>query len=171
MPRPFDNTPLTDAQREAAALLLPLARCRAAWFAGQWKSLTSEVYSAAQFGAVLAARDDRGHGASPKTYARNRIDTAIRNAIAERPFAMASLRRFDPIDPTNHVAEIDARDEVEVILARLSANLAEALRLVYLEGLTQAEAARRLGRSQTAISTAPDQARIVLIREANACHL
>jgi RNA polymerase sigma factor (sigma-70 family) len=165
MPRPFDRTPLTDAHREVAAGLFLLARRRAARVAARFPRLADEIESVAGLAAVQAARnfEDRGI-ATLETFGWRRINGAILRVLITEARRRAEMtpepdnwprpgRSFAKVEPRDHVAEIDARDEAMALLGRLPVKQAAVLWLLHLEGRSQDEVAWQLGWSQSLVSS------------------
>jgi RNA polymerase sigma-70 factor (ECF subfamily) len=86
--------------------------------------------------------------------ARHKLSEAQRAESAEKRSGAAPLER-DPTgtatSPTQAAVRADRAEHVRAAIARLPAPQAEALQLRYLEGLSTAEVARRLERSEMAV--------------------
>ena len=170
--------PLTPDRQALAEAYLPLAQSRVRPWVARWPWIRSDLHGAAALALVEAAASfDFDLGYSFATYARHRIDGSLADfAQGERPrgyrrsadrlpritsitgrsrfFYMVAPLALDPIDPGSDRRQraIDDADETAVALRRLPARNAQVCRLVFLDGLTQAETARQLGRSQPLVS-------------------
>ncbi|QDV34039.1 sigma factor [Tautonia plasticadhaerens] len=149
---------LTDAQRDLAARYVPLARALARPFQAQLPEIWEEFESAALAALVLAAARYDPERATFGTYARQRVWGALRDArrdhlsrrAMERPatdiepegLALVELRAADA-PPVG--SALDAAEAIEARLRTLPPGHAAACRLIYRDGLTDAEAARALG--------------------------
>jgi RNA polymerase sigma factor (sigma-70 family) len=141
--------PLTADHANLAARYFPLAM-RIVSDSGarsrQWSRGLPDIVEAAMFALCRAARDYREDGPLRfATYAKWKI---TREIIASRRSGLP-MPRFLPEQsaPCSGLADVDARDAAQYILASLPERHANALRLWVIEGLTQAEAATRMGLS------------------------
>lgn len=167
-PRP----PLNDAQRALALQYLPLARAMAGRVARKWPAGADDFQSAAFLGLVEAAQSfDPNRGVSFATFARRRVLGALIDA--QRGLLIQGWRgpsqprpRFVPLDDDAELrgrvvgaqddrpigSELEVADAVEHCLGKLPARHSTALRLIHLDGMTQAEAAAEVGCSPATIS-------------------
>ena len=159
-------TPLTSDRQALAEAYLPLARSRAWLWVARWPWMRYDLYGTAALALVKAAASfDFDLGFSFATYARHRIDGELADFFRdERPCGYRQSRDKppsrlvtlinDPIDPRSDRGRraIDAADELAAVLHCLPSRHARVCRLVFFDGLTQAEVARKLGRSQPLVS-------------------
>jgi RNA polymerase sigma factor (sigma-70 family) len=152
--------PLTDAQRALAVQYLPMARALARPFKAQLPAGWEEFESAACAALVDAARSfEPDRGVKFPTFARQRIWGELRD-VRHRLIKQAQHERgradvrSPPARPVEEQPgrdrrpvgwELESREEAEGWLRKLPRRHAEAMRLIYLEELTHAEAARRMG--------------------------
>jgi RNA polymerase sigma factor (sigma-70 family) len=163
---------LTAAQQELAAQYVPLARALARPMKATWPMAWEEFESAACLALVEAARTfDPRRKFLFTTYARARILGAMRDVhrrmakrhareeagmrphfhrLANDPELNLKLYDIHPDPPIGH--DLESVEEVERWLARVPARHAAACRLIYVNGLSQVEAAERLGCSQSRLS-------------------
>jgi RNA polymerase sigma factor (sigma-70 family) len=181
------RTQLTADQQELAARYIPLAQTLSAPLKRDWPSAREDFESAAMMALVEAAQAfDPTREIKFGTFARFRIlgamrdvhrDMLVRNGWtpdqAEIP-AIASL--VPTMEEHGHVLgikdqheagrDLELSEAVEALLRGLPRLHAEACRLLYIEGLNQEEAARRLGYSKTRLSTLHRESILFL---ANSC--
>jgi RNA polymerase sigma factor for flagellar operon FliA len=163
---------LTATQQELAARYLPMARALARPMKHTWPMAWEDFESAACLALVEAARSyDPGRKVKFTTFARLRIQGALRDVHRRMAIRHAreeaglrphfgqlgrdselnlSLYDVHPDPPIGQ--EIEAVEEVESWLARVPARHAAACRLIYVDGLSQIEAAEVLGCSQSRLS-------------------
>jgi RNA polymerase sigma factor (sigma-70 family) len=165
--------PLTDERRELARAYIPLARGLAARFKDRWPDEWEEFESDALLAVCQAAEsfNPEAH-VNFATFARFRILGALKDTLrrlgrqrwnvdvdGHQVCGVGHIEDLEPIgvvlntqpDPeTGHdLAETDA---VEVWLALLPERHATLCRLIYVEGLSQLDAGRRLELSQSRVS-------------------
>ena len=87
-----------------------------------------------------------------------------RQRMAAGVLAAAGERASVP-GPDEHLEQADARDALRRAFAALAPDYQEALRLCVVEGLSHAEAARQMGRSEKAIESLLARAREALRKE------
>jgi RNA polymerase sigma factor (sigma-70 family) len=181
------RTQLTPEQQELAARYIPMAQTLSAPLKRDWPSAREDFESAAMLALVEAAQVfDPTREIKFGTFARFRIIGALRDVhrdMLERSGwspdqteipAIASL--VPTMEEHGHVLGIQDQHEAgrdlelteaaEAILRRLPKRHAEACRLLYIEGLNQEEAARRLGYSKSRLSYLHREAIVFL---ANSC--
>lgn len=163
--------PLNDAQRELALQYLPLARAMAHQVARKWPAGADDFQSAAFLALVESAQAfDPLRGVSFATFARPRVRGALIDA--QRGLFLKGWRgtaetrpRFEPLTPDAESrgrvvgaqaeppvgADVEAADAAEWWLKKLPAQHSTALRLIHVDGKTQAEAAELLGCSPATI--------------------
>lgn len=165
VPRP----PLDDAGRALAAAYLPLARALARPLKDRWPRDRDEFESAACLALVRAAQAfDPAAGARFVTIAWNQIHWGLADARRKlhpgcRRVGPARALRLVPLDEARAAparpaargsgpgppAACEASEAFEHRLRPLPDRDRVLLRLLYRDGLTEADAARALGRSKT----------------------
>jgi RNA polymerase sigma factor (sigma-70 family) len=142
---------------------LPLAKSMAARRAKQHPRHADELYSAAMLGLVQAAGWFKPEGkTSFATYARRVIAFRMINELQSIGIEPASLS-FDP-PASGPSPDLDEDDTVRGILRQIRARYRLAARLVWIEGLTKAEASRRMGLSHSCVRKYLVAARIQISR-------
>jgi len=163
--------PLNDAQRALVMQYLPLARAMAHRIARKWPAGSDDFQSAAFLALVEAAQAfDPLRGVSFATFARPRVQGAL--VDAQRGLFIKGWRgtaetrpKFEPLEPDSELrgrvvgaqadppigADLETNDAVEHWLKKLPARHSTALRLIHLDGKTQAEAAALVGCSPATI--------------------
>ena len=161
------RSPLTEDQRRLVERYLPLAKSMARKM-DQPNLELDELISAAYLGLVEAAESfDPGYNVNFATFARHRIHGALSNcrqawfrlAIGSDGIHSPAFRRLrqrdeivgwfvgkpveSPTDP-----EFEQTEALESYFRRLPREQANACRLIYIDGKTQAEAADLLGYSR-----------------------
>lgn len=164
--------PLDDAQRALTLQYLPLAKAMAGRVARKWPAGGDDFQSAAFLGLVEAAQAfDPNRGVSFATFARRRVMGALIDA--QRSLLIKGWRgtsqtrpRFVQLEADSEArgqvvgiqddrpigAELEAAEAVEHWLDKLPARDSAALRLIHLDGKTQAEAAEAVGCSPATIT-------------------
>jgi RNA polymerase sigma factor (sigma-70 family) len=159
---------LSPDQQALAARFIPLARRLALSWKRKLHNGWEEFESAALFALVQAAASyDPARGVKFATYARHRIDGALRDArrdlvvqarmhgasdldIDKAPSVIERSAQVIGIEPTPPVGwEIESLDAINGWLGKLPARHAAACRQIYLLGKSQLEAARAIGMSQS----------------------
>lgn len=163
--------PLDDAQRALTLQYLPLARAMAGRVARKWPAGSDDFQSAAFLGLVEAAQAfDPNRGVSFATFARRRVQGALidaqRSLLIKGWRGTSKIRpRFVQLEEDSEArgrvvgaqddrpvgAELEAAEAVEHWLEKLPARDSAALRLIHLDGKTQAEAAALVGCSPATI--------------------
>lgn len=137
--------PLTEDRRALAAEHWPYARSLARPFRARLPRLRDEFESAAALGLVEAALTfEPGRGAKFSTYARHRVIGRLRSlwrSQVNRRVDLPILTEPSRIEPD----QLDQVDALEHWLRRLPSRYASVCRLIYRDGLTQAEASRAIG--------------------------
>jgi RNA polymerase sigma factor (sigma-70 family) len=164
--------PLTAEQQELAALYVPMARSLAKPYKEAWPNEWEAFDSAAMMALVEAAESfDPGRYVRFSTFARIRIVGALldiqRQIVKTERQVDGTHSSHTGGDMTNLEgigeilnatsepevgAELESCDAVEAWLCKLPAQHASACREIYLNGCNQAEAAERLGCSQSRMS-------------------
>jgi RNA polymerase sigma factor (sigma-70 family) len=164
--------PLTTEQQGLAERYLPMARALARPLKRTWPQEWEEFESAAMMALVEAAESfDPGRGVRFSTFARLRVVGALRDVQrrmgstkwrvddTHAVHEAADLTSLEPIGevlnttPDPEVGrEVDSLDAVEAWLKKLPPRHAAACRAIYVHGCNQAEAAARLGCSQSRLS-------------------
>lgn len=164
--------PLTPARQRLAERFLPLAYAIAHPHIRAWPWVGDEFESAANMALVEAAESfDPKRNVRFATYARHRIQGALRDVkrrmtpggwrsdpshapaigpLSDNPETWGRIIGAEPDPPVDEALETS--DEIDQLLRRLPRRHAEACRRIYLQGKTQAEAARELGCSQSRLS-------------------
>jgi RNA polymerase sigma factor (sigma-70 family) len=139
-------------RQDITLAFLPLARSLARPYRRAYPRHADDYSGAAALALVEAAATyDPGRGVSFARHASCRIAWALRD---ERRRLVRAARRppCRPIREDRHpAADPDSRDEAAAILRRLGPRHAAVLRAIYLDGLTQADAAARLDLSQATV--------------------
>lgn len=161
--RPAPLRPLSSAERLLAASCTTLARALAQRWSRHNPILAHEFESAALLAVVAAAaRWESGRHVLFRTFARHKIEGALRSALAadyrrqardsrtmaQRDLGAAapSLRKGDP-----GLALLADREEVACRLALLPPSYSVVIRLVYFDGLSLSQAARSLGKARSTV--------------------
>jgi RNA polymerase sigma factor (sigma-70 family) len=181
------RTQLTAEQQDLAARYVPMAMALSAPLKRDWPSAREDFESAALLALVEAAQAfDSTRSIKFGTFARFRILGAMRDVhreILDRcgwtpdQTEIPSIASLVPaMEENGHVLgiqnqneagrDLELADAAEAILRRLPKLHADACRLLYVEGLNQEEAARRLGYSKTRLSSLHRESIIFL---ANSC--
>lgn len=167
------RTPLTPPQQRLARQYMPMARKLARPAKDRWPSLRDEFDSVAYLALVEAAQSfDPERGVKFATFARHRILGALSDASRKWAADRARRRLQLDLDPALLVRRVSWRgvwvvglfhtppadeaiergEEVQAWLRRLPPRYAEAIRALYIHGLTQVQAAQQLGCSQARLS-------------------
>ncbi len=163
---------MTPARQRLAERFLPLARAMAYPHKRAWPQAGDEFDSAANLALVEAAESfDPRRRVRFSTYARFRIRGALRDvkrslapggwrsnpagaplvgSLDEEPEFRGRVLNAEPDPPVGEA--VAAIDEVERWLRKLPPRYAEACRCIYIHGMSQAEAARDIGCSQSRLS-------------------
>jgi RNA polymerase sigma factor (sigma-70 family) len=166
--------PLTAEQKQLAESYMPMARSLARPLREAWPSVRDEFESAALFALVQAAQSyDPARCVKFGTFARFRIKGALRdvqrrmtllglrteNEPAETPRLLSMgpkteehARPVCAVPRQDELVALEAADAFEALLRKLPERHAEACREMYQNGCSQAEAAERLGCSQSRLS-------------------
>jgi RNA polymerase sigma factor (sigma-70 family) len=164
--------PLTAEQQGLAERYMPMARALAKSYKRTWPQEWEEFESAALMALVEAAESfDPGRNVRFSTFARLRVVGALRDVQrrmgstkwrvddSHAVHEAADLASLEPIGevinttPDPEVGrDLESLDAVEAWLRRLPPRHAAACRAIYLHGCNQAEAAARLGCSQSRLS-------------------
>jgi RNA polymerase sigma factor (sigma-70 family) len=180
-----------NSRQKLAAAYMPLARSLSRRLKAMLPWAWEEFESAACMALVEAAESfDLGRNVKFATFARRRISGALLDTQRKLleggrrcHFVTAGKTEFSPrntfeeggaqilgIKPEPPVGlELERRDLVEAWLNRLPRKHAATCRQLYLEGLTQTEAAERLGYSQSRLSSMHQEA-LEMLREARRFH-
>lgn len=186
-----DSHRLSPAKQDLAAEYLPLALALARPLKHAWAVAHDEFESAALMALVEAARVyDNTRKVRFATFARHRVRGALRDV--QRSLALKGFRQ-DPNAPDaprllslqlsvgsnaeprvrfvlaeeredNPETVVDETDALEAWLRKLPRRHAAACREIYLNDCTQAEAAHRLGCSQSRLSYMHHEALVMLRR-------
>ena len=171
-PRPHLKPPLTPAQQALAADYIPLARAMSRPLKRNWPGARDEFDSAACLALVEAAGAyDPARNVRFATFARHRVGGALldvqrrlialgwRCDVANAPSVLGLARHGElrgrvcmsrADEPIGR--ELEALEEFEAWMRKLPPRHAAACRAIYRDGMTQTEAARRLGCSQSRLS-------------------
>ncbi len=164
--------PLDDRQRGLATRYLPLARSLARRMTSDHPDWRDEFQSAAFLALVEAAQHfDSTRNVDFATYARHRIWGAVRDTrrqllrngtpgrlsaprtVIRMSEAAESHGRVVTAEPDEPIGtELEIRETVETWIDRLPRAHARTLRLIYLDGRTQEQAAEEVGCSKANIS-------------------
>ena len=166
-------SPLPSEEQDRLVLAyLPLARAMAAILKSAHPRWRDEFESAAGEGLVEAARRyDPSLGSFP-AYAEFRIRARLADVLrsirrplpARLPIGLEVLAEGPEVG-----SELELLEEVPRLLGRLPEREAQAIRLIFLEGRTQAQAARALGVSQVEVSRMQARSLRLLRRRLSCC--
>lgn len=152
---------LTADQQALAARYLPMARAMARPYQDRYHQAWDDFASAAAFGLTVAAgRFNPQLGVKFSTYARPQVSWRLRDVEQDVIQANWSHRQVDPlmfddladIDDRPVGWELEAVDAVEGWIRKLPRQHGRAMRSIYLDGRTQADAAGEMGLSQTRVA-------------------
>lgn len=142
---PYRNEALTDAQSDLAGRHASLARKMAWRMTKRRPGLFDEIMSAAFLGLIHAARSYDADRGSFGPYASNRIRGEILEAIERENFHTQG----GPSEEIDVPEDDQGPDEFDDIVASLDPRERELITLRYQQGLSQGEAAERLGYSRS----------------------
>lgn len=154
---------LSPARQRLVVRYLPLARSLCRPFLADWPGRYDEFVSAADLGLCEAAARYRKGRARFSTYAKIRIVYALMDQV--RQFAkehkcqnnylgVEALPERTPrrgAIPCHVGAELEAAEELEHLIDGFPVEYRPMIRLLFVEGLSQVETARRLGTSRAAL--------------------
>lgn len=139
---------LDEAGREAVEALIPVAYRYLASYRRAYPGLADDLESDALLGVCRAVlTHDPGRGRSLSSWAHRCVRGHLRNAVRDhrawraRLRRSAALERSGPDDLRRAIAALDA----EALVGRLPGEMAELVRLLYRDGVSTDEAARRTG--------------------------
>lgn len=181
---------LTPERQQLAVRYMPLARSLARPLKDTHPRAWEEFDSAACLALVEAAESfDETRNIKFATFARHRINGALRDVQRDlfdrvrrttvRAVRSEHSRRWGQHEGGSQVlglepdppigTELERRELVEVWLGRLPAKHAATCRRLYLQGMTQTEAAQSLGYSQSRLSSMHREA-LAMLRESRDMH-
>lgn len=148
-------TPLSNEARELAGLYMPFAYSLAKPWKAKKPRWRDDFESAALAGLCDAARTfDPSKGVKFATFASNRINGALFDiyrdlSIWESRFKEKGEARPNLAAPAK--SEAERIEDLEWWTRKVSARQARILRLIYIQGLTQLEAAKAVGLAQSRV--------------------
>ncbi len=180
--RSFVARRLTAAQQALAVRYIPLARAMAKPLKMAYPGEHHEFDSAALFALVQAAQSfEPSRNVKFPTYARHRIRGALIDVqrklgvqgwwrdqeknpcvVALSPTSEDRGRILNSEQDWPIGTELEAIDEVEMLLRKLPSKHAQACRQLYLEDKTQVQAAKALGCSRSRLSGLHHEAMVIL---------
>ena len=163
---------LTPHQSDLAERYIPLARSMARPYKIAWPNHRDDFESASMLALVESARRfDPDRACKFSTYAQHRIWGALRDfqrslvalgyrcdpkaaplltGLPKDPERKGRMLGADAMPPTG--SGFDSEDTVRAILGRLRGRHKVACKYVYIDGMSQKAAARRMGLSQSRLS-------------------
>lgn len=138
-----------EAWQDLAVRYMPLAKAMAIrYLRGVAHYTDGDAIQEAYLALVQSAkRFDPARGVDFATFARHRIGGALKDLVHARP-PTPSTNQDDVWERDQGPEKIEAGDAAAELLDRLSPRKAAILRMVYCDGLTQQDAAAKLGISK-----------------------